>query len=31
MLYTSVSNQKIKNIKKLNTKKYRDEFNEFLI
>jgi len=31
MLYTSIQNQKIKNIKKLNTKKYRDEFNEFLI
>ncbi|MBQ9071573.1 MAG: RNA methyltransferase [Bacilli bacterium] len=31
MLYTSIKNDKIKNIKKLNTKKYRDEFNEFLI
>lgn len=31
MLYTSTSNKKIKNIKKLNSKKYRDEFNEFLI
>lgn len=31
MLYTSVDNKKIKNIKKLNTKKYRDEFNEFII
>ena len=31
MLYTSIENKKIKNIKKLNTKKYRDEFNEFLI
>lgn len=31
MLYTSLENKKIKNIKKLNTKKYRDEFNEFLI
>lgn len=31
MLYSSIENKKIKNIKKLNTKKYRDEFNEFLI
>ena len=31
MLYTSISNDKIKRIKKLNTKKYRDEFDEFLI
>ena len=31
MLYTSVENKKIKNIKKLYTKKYRDEFNEFII
>ena len=31
MLYTSVDNKKKKNIKKLNTKKYRDEFNEFII
>ena len=31
MLYSSVENKKIKNIKKLNNKKYRDEFNEFLI
>ena len=31
MLYTSIKNDKIKNIKKLNTKKYRDEFHEFLI
>lgn len=31
MLYTSVDNKKIKNIKKLNIKKYRDEFNEFII
>lgn len=31
MLYTSIENKKIKNIKKLNNKKYRDEFNEFLI
>ncbi len=31
MLFTSIENKKIKNIKKLNTKKYRDEFNSFLI
>lgn len=31
MLYTSIENKKIKKIKKLNSKKYRDEFNEFLI
>lgn len=31
MLYKSIENKKIKNIKKLNQKKYRDEFNEFLI
>lgn len=31
MLYTSTENKKIKYIKKLNKKKYRDEFNEFLI
>jgi len=31
MLYTSLENKKIKNIKKLYTKKYRDEHNEFLI
>ncbi len=31
MLYTSTSNPKIKNIKKLNTKKYRDQNKEFLI
>ena len=31
MLYTSTDNKKIKYIKKLNQKKYRDEFNEFLI
>jgi len=31
MLYTSIENKKIKYIKKLNKKKYRDEFNEFLI
>ncbi len=31
MLYTSTENKKIKYIKKLNKKKYRDEYNEFLI
>ncbi len=31
MLYTSVKNEKIKNIKKLNNKKYRDKLNSFLI
>ena len=31
MLYSSIENKKIKNIKKLNNKKYRDEFNKFLI
>ncbi len=31
MLYSSIENKKIKNIKKLNIKKYRDEINEFLI
>ena len=31
MLYTSIENKKIKNIKKLYTKKYRDKYNEFLI
>ena len=31
MLYSSVNNEKIKNIKKLNTKKYRDETNLYLI
>lgn len=31
MLYTSTENKKIKEIKKLNTKKYRDISNEFLI
>ena len=31
MLYTSIDNKKIKNIRKLYNKKYRDEFNEFLI
>ena len=31
MLYTSIENKKIKNIKKLYSKKYRDELNLFLI
>lgn len=31
MLYSSVNNEKIKNIKKLNTKKYRDETNMYLV
>ena len=31
MIYTSIDNKKIKNIKKLYTKKYRDEFGLFLI
>ena len=31
MLYSSIENKKIKNIKKLYTKKYRDEYNEFII
>lgn len=31
MLITSVDNKKVKNIKKLNKKKYRDEFSEFMI
>ena len=31
MLYTSIENKKIKNIKKLNEKKYRDETNLFII
>ncbi len=31
MVYSSIDNKKIKNIKKLNNKKYRDEFDEFLI
>ena len=31
MLYSSVNNEKIKNIKKLNTKKYRDETNLYLV
>lgn len=31
MIYTSINNEKIKNIKKLNSKKYRNEFNSFLV
>ncbi len=31
MLYTSTKNQRIRQLKKLNQKKYRDESNEFLI
>ena len=31
MIYTSVDNKKIKDIKKLNTKKYRDKTNLFLV
>lgn len=31
MLYTSIDNKKIKDIKKLNTKKYRDKTNKFLV
>ena len=31
MLYSSKDNKKIKYVKKLNDKKYRDEFNEFII
>lgn len=31
MLYTSVENKKIKNIKKLYSKKYRDDFNQFIV
>lgn len=31
MLYTSIENKKIKDLKKLNTKKYRDKENMFLI
>lgn len=31
MLYTSIDNKYIKRLKKLNTKKYRDEYKEFLI
>ena len=31
MVYTSIDNEKIKNIKKLNKKKYRDQENLFLI
>lgn len=31
MLYTSIDNKKIKEIKKLNTKKYRDKCSKFLV
>ena len=31
MLYSSIENKKIKNIKKLNIKKYRDEIGKFII
>ena len=31
MLYTSIDNKKIKDIKKLNTKKYRDKCGKFLV
>lgn len=31
MVYTSIDNKKIKDIKKLNTKKYRDKTNTFLV
>lgn len=31
MLYSSINNEKIKNIKKLNNKKYRDEMSTYLI
>lgn len=31
MLYSSINNEKIKNLKKLNNKKYRDLFNLFLV
>lgn len=31
MVYTSIENEKIKNIKKLNSKKYRDKENLFLV
>lgn len=31
MIYTSIDNKKIKDIKKLNAKKYRDETNSFLV
>lgn len=31
MLYTSIDNKKIKDIKKLNIKKYRDKINKFLV
>lgn len=31
MLYTSINNQKIKDIKKLNNKKYRDEIDKYIV
>lgn len=31
MLYTSIENSKIKQIKKLNQKKYREKYNEFMV
>ena len=31
MIYTSTSNEKIKNIKKLQNKKYRDQENLFIV
>ena len=31
MIYTSINNELIKNIKKLQTKKYRDKFDKFLV
>lgn len=31
MVYTSIENEKIRNLKKLNQKKYRDRNNEFLV
>ena len=30
-IYTSIDNKRIKNIKKLYTKKYRDMYNEFIV
>ena len=30
MLYSSIENKKIKELKKLNEKKYRDEFNKYM-
>ncbi|MDD4547884.1 MAG: RNA methyltransferase, partial [Bacilli bacterium] len=31
MLYTSIENSKIKQIKKLSQKKYREKYNEFMV